>query len=284
MTREELLEEIDRNRKWLCDAGYTAYNIDVAFASIYRKVKELEQEPYEDWYDIPSGEMTLEQARQAVKELRKKLAEYLEQKPTAKNDLGIEECVNKAEFVKKLENETMGLQSWQKALVYQIMDNCHSVTPTSSKTEQIEDCVSRQASIPKEWEDTFKDADEFIEFIWDRVDTSDFEDSYTSPVANAEPNELFKVTASDKREQLYDLFVEMIKRDKAPSVAPTHIETVTEFADRCVECGNEYGKQLKQLERIKERYAEERGILLNSNSEYTPNNVLDIIDYIMHGD
>jgi hypothetical protein len=145
MTREELLEEIDRNRKWLCDAGYTAYNIDVAFASIYRKVKELEQEPCEDWYDIPSSEMTLEQARQALKELRKKLAEHIEQKPTAKNDLGIEECVNKAEFVKKLENETMGLQSWQKALVYQIMDNCHSVTPTSSKTEQIEDCVSRQA-------------------------------------------------------------------------------------------------------------------------------------------
>ena len=76
-----------------------------------------------------------------------------------------------------------------------------------------EDCVSREPSIPKEWKDSFKDVDDFIEFIWDRVDTSDFEDSYTSPVANAEPNELFKVTASDKREQLYDLFVEMIKRE-----------------------------------------------------------------------
>lgn len=87
--------------------------------------------------------------------------------------------------------------------------------------EPCEDAVSRTPNIPKEWQDTFKDADDFIEYIWDRVDTSDFEDNYTSPVANAEPNELFKVTASDKREQLYDLFVEMIKRDKAPSVAPT---------------------------------------------------------------
>ena len=82
------------------------------------------------------------------------------------------------------------------------------------------DCISRTPSIPKEWQDTFKDVDEFIDFIWDRVDTSDFEDSYTSPVVNAEPNELFKVTASDKREQLYKLFVEMITRENAPSATP----------------------------------------------------------------
>ncbi|MDT3387722.1 MAG: hypothetical protein LIR46_08190 [Bacteroidota bacterium] len=74
------------------------------------------------------------------------------------------------------------------------------------------DCINRTPSIPKEWQDVFKDVDEFIEFVWDRVDTSDFEDGYTSPVTNAEPNEWFKVTASDKREQLYELFVEMITR------------------------------------------------------------------------
>ena len=44
-------------------------------------IKALEQQPCEDWHDVPSDEMTLEQARQAVKDLRKKLAEYLEQKP-----------------------------------------------------------------------------------------------------------------------------------------------------------------------------------------------------------
>lgn len=81
--------------------------------------------------------------------------------------------------------------------------------------------INRKAVIPKEWQDIFGDVDEFIEYIWDRVDTSDFKDSYTSPVVNAEPNELFRVTASDKREQLHDLFVEMIKRENAPSVAPT---------------------------------------------------------------
>lgn len=44
-------------------------------------IKALEQQPCDDWYDVPSDEMTLEQARQAVKDLRKKLAEYLEQNP-----------------------------------------------------------------------------------------------------------------------------------------------------------------------------------------------------------
>lgn len=89
--------------------------------------------------------------------------------------------------------------------------------PTTKNNLRV-DCINRTPSIPKEWQDVFKDVDEFIEFIWDRVDTSDFEDSYTSPVINAEPNELFKVTASDKREQLYELFVEMITRKNTPSV------------------------------------------------------------------
>lgn len=31
-----------------------------------------------DWRDVPSDEMTLEQARQAVKDLRKKLAEVIQ--------------------------------------------------------------------------------------------------------------------------------------------------------------------------------------------------------------
>ena len=50
-----------------------------AFCEVVLEV--LEQEPCEDWHDVPSDEMTLGQARQAVKDLRKKLAEYLWQTP-----------------------------------------------------------------------------------------------------------------------------------------------------------------------------------------------------------
>lgn len=56
--------------------------------AIIMAIKALEQQPCEDWYDVPSNEMTLEQARQAVKDLRKKLAEYLEQKPC-------EDCISR---------------------------------------------------------------------------------------------------------------------------------------------------------------------------------------------
>lgn len=42
--------------------------------AIKNKEDEEENEKGIDWYDIPSEQMTLEQARQAVKELRKELA------------------------------------------------------------------------------------------------------------------------------------------------------------------------------------------------------------------
>lgn len=126
-----------------------------------------------------------------------------------------------------------------KEALNQYDDNLEVFT---KKTEEKENCASRGTSIPKEWQDTFKDVDDFIEFIWDRVDTSDFEDSYTSPVANAEPNELFKVTASDKREQLYDLFVELITR-KTTSVKPARwvkysVERAGEQHYQCTNCKN----------------------------------------------
>lgn len=48
------------------------------------------QEPCEDWCDVPSNEMNLEQARQAVRDLRKKLVEHLEQEETGHN--GCTDC------------------------------------------------------------------------------------------------------------------------------------------------------------------------------------------------
>lgn len=88
-----------------------------------------------------------------------------------------------------------------------------------------DDCIRREPSIPKGWQGLFdeyelEDVDDFIEFIWDRVDTSDFEDGYVDVGIDAEPNEKFKVTADDKRYELYELFVEMIERKTAPAVEP----------------------------------------------------------------
>lgn len=73
MTREEALKRVK------------GYLTDYISADCYGEVEEiieaLDQQPCEDWCDVPSDEMTLGQARQAVKDLREKLAEYLDQAP-----------------------------------------------------------------------------------------------------------------------------------------------------------------------------------------------------------
>lgn len=80
MTREEAIKRLKgkivtmKDGAICCDYGNDKEVFDMA-------IKALEQEPCEDWCDVPSGEMTLEQARQAVKDLRKKLAEHLEKEP-----------------------------------------------------------------------------------------------------------------------------------------------------------------------------------------------------------
>ena len=83
----------------------------------------------------PIKALTREEFNDYIQTLNK-VMDWLEQKPCedAISRKAHNLCdVNKAEFVKKLENETIGLQSWQKALVYQIMDDCHSETSQEPK-------------------------------------------------------------------------------------------------------------------------------------------------------
>lgn len=40
---ERIREEVDFQEKWLMDAGYNAYNVDIAFNSIRSVVKESEE-------------------------------------------------------------------------------------------------------------------------------------------------------------------------------------------------------------------------------------------------
>ena len=41
MTKEEALQKLEFERKWLSDAGYNAYNVDIAFDSIRTIIKVL---------------------------------------------------------------------------------------------------------------------------------------------------------------------------------------------------------------------------------------------------
>lgn len=80
MTNEEVIEQIKILK------AFTGYDEDNPIVQRIQEaldmaIKALDRQPCEDWYDVPSDEMTLEQARQAVKDLRKKLVDHLEQEP-----------------------------------------------------------------------------------------------------------------------------------------------------------------------------------------------------------
>jgi len=93
MTREEAIAIIENEKECVNRANKNdycnrdCYNCELVktdteiLTALDMAIEVLEQEPCKDWHDVPSDEMTLGQARQAVKDLRKKLAEYLWQTP-----------------------------------------------------------------------------------------------------------------------------------------------------------------------------------------------------------
>ena len=106
------------------DLEYKGGRIDFHF-------RPLEQELCDDWYDVPSDEMTLKQARQAVKDLRKKLVEYLEQEPTTKNDLGVD-SISRQEAIDTIRQLYLDLAS--QKYVIDLLKVLPSVTPQEPKT------------------------------------------------------------------------------------------------------------------------------------------------------
>lgn len=128
MTKEEIIEECKQRLGFETD--YEMYSLCQHEKDFYNAIiKELEQQPSEDWYDIPSEEMTLEQARQAVKDLRKKLTEYLEQESS-------DDCERVLNRVMEytygmLTTEKVGLQHLIKSMI----DELPPATPIRKKGE-----------------------------------------------------------------------------------------------------------------------------------------------------
>lgn len=72
------------------------------------------------------------------------------------------------------------------------------------------------AKLSNDWDNafqgSFKTEEDVIEFIFERLDTSDFEDSYVNVGGHNEPNECMKYSAEDKRMTLYDFMMELVER------------------------------------------------------------------------
>lgn len=69
--------------------------------------------------------------------------------------------------------------------------------------------------IAKEWSNSlssFQSEEDVIEFIFERLNTSDFEDSFVVVGNNREPNECIKFSTEDKREVLYDFMMDLVER------------------------------------------------------------------------
>jgi len=58
---------------------------------------------------------------------------------------------------------------------------------------------------------SFETEEDVVEFIFERLNTNDFEDSYIDAGGYGEPNEMFKQTADDKKQLLYDFMMSLIK-------------------------------------------------------------------------
>ncbi|MBT9667641.1 hypothetical protein [Roseburia hominis] len=57
---------------------------------------------------------------------------------------------------------------------------------------------------------SFETEDDVFDYIFDRVDTSDFEDSYIDAGGHGDCDELVKITASDKRNTMYDFMMAIL--------------------------------------------------------------------------
>lgn len=59
---------------------------------------------------------------------------------------------------------------------------------------------------------SFQTEEDVIEFIFENLDTSKWEDSYIDVVGYGEPNEMFKQTVQDKKDILYNFVMELIQK------------------------------------------------------------------------
>jgi hypothetical protein len=71
------------------------------------------------------------------------------------------------------------------------------------------------AKLNNEWWNAFRGSfqteEDVIEFIFENISTSGWEESYIDAGGYGEPNEMFKQTVGDKKNLLYDFMMELVK-------------------------------------------------------------------------
>lgn len=128
MTKEERKKAIDALKISAPIMAVTQEEFNDYIQTLNKVMDWLEQEPCDDWCNVLSDKMTLEQARQAVKDLRKKLAECLWQEPC-------DDCISRQEVLDYLDKMPSELTSDGRRMVRRrmleeyISDTLPPVTP-----------------------------------------------------------------------------------------------------------------------------------------------------------
>ena len=146
MTRKEkialLVDELEYIR---CDNFDADTDEDKTLKEAVRVIEVLKQEPSEDWHDVPSYEMTLGQARQAVRDLRK----FVMDNHILPKLQSCEDLIDRAEAMMEIMMFAGNVKSDEEDVCIKVSDAVEllrelpPVTPTSSKMEQVEDAISK---------------------------------------------------------------------------------------------------------------------------------------------
>jgi len=72
------------------------------------------------------------------------------------------------------------------------------------------------AKLNNDWWNTFggsfETEEDVIEFIFEKLDTKKWEDSYIDMGGYGEPNEMFKQTVEDKKNLLYEFMMSLVNK------------------------------------------------------------------------
>ena len=135
---------------------------------ILQLIEASDQETCKDWHDVPSDEMTLEQARQAVKDLRKKLAEDLinqkattcrhgghcewvacdkcnHYEPDGLNQQPCDDVISQKIDEFELNGKTAEIWIVKGKLQIRCLGVIHNISLSSVTSQPCDDCISRQA-------------------------------------------------------------------------------------------------------------------------------------------
>ena len=118
---EAITKKIDEEYKWLMQTKHTLHDIDIAFNSIKKFVRDLEQEPYVTMRDLSDEEI-----KHFAEEMKKVRVQVVEQRPC-------EDAVSRQAVLDMAEDMTDQFGNKHRVVTEGLISMLPPVTPTRKK-------------------------------------------------------------------------------------------------------------------------------------------------------